>query len=507
MPPRQTRPPAPLSARPLLPRRPALLVPELASFAERAARTQPGHDIDLPAPSTRQFHMDGQTYDDAVGHLQKELQRPSSSDSGRGRIGPWTDEEDADRRDNDEVDIQKYVYIRFQPVPMSGCISPDCNSLCRHYNPTVQNHGVPEQRQQERKQNPPPRPPPPPLLHRTPPPPQQQSLSPPRQSLPRQPQLQQQAQHQRKNSQAWHPKLWVPQISSPLRQAHVSSPHQAQDPQQQQPLSPRPNSADVSPLTPPPRSPLRDAGASPEKGEVFNGPEAVPRPTAYNTRDPAIAEALCDAEKQNGEPLLEWEIETIKASKEGRTRTPKIKGPHVFVRWEKDPRANRAASESSSTALAFLLKSMSGMPSQEQTKLGIVSIGSVSQKRPQPSPAAPTTPAASLVNVTSAGRQAYYEAQARQAVVYEDGGSSSGGSKGSNGSNSDDYTTSWPESSYYFSNNSETLDEKPRRSQPTPSSRSNRSSRSSSEESSSLNRQPRVPKAAEVRQVRHASQR
>ncbi|KAL1903119.1 hypothetical protein Sste5346_000403 [Sporothrix stenoceras] len=315
-------------------------------------------------------------------------------------------------------------------------------------------------------------------MHQSPPPPSQRPVPPP----------QQRPQHQRKNSQAQQPKLWVPRVSSPLRQAQLSSPYQTQAPQQQQqPPSPRPNSADVSPLTPPPQSPTRDNDLMPERRLPFDEPDVILRPTAYGAQDPGTIKALRAAEKQNGEPLLEWEVETIKASREKRFRTPQVPGDcsgSKFVRWEKDPRANRAASESSSTALAFLLKSMKSMPSKEQKNMGIVSIGSVSQPCLLPCSVTPSTLAAD------------YEAEAHRAVIFEDNRSSSGSSI------LGDYITSWPESSYYFSSNPETIDEKRELSQPTST---HHSSRRSSEEINSLKRQPYVSKTVEVRHVHYAS--
>ncbi|KIH88517.1 hypothetical protein SPBR_07549 [Sporothrix brasiliensis 5110] len=347
---------------------------------------------------------------------------------------------------------------------------------------TGQIQGITEPRWQERKPSSPPRPPLPPPLHRSAPSPSQRPLS-----------LPQQSQHKRKNNLPRHPELWVPRISSPLRQAQLSSPYQAHNPEPQNLPSPRPNSADVSPLTPPPQSPARDKALSPERKTLFAVPDTGSQPSIYGTQDPAIVEALLVAEEEKGEPLLEWESETIKASRGSKARTSKVHRRSVFCRWERDPCANRAASESSSTALAFLLKSMTGMPSKEQKQMGIVSIGSVSQKCLQPSEAVaavttvPTVPAID------------YEARAQQALLYENDGSSN------DGSSCGDYTTIWPESSYYFSSNPGTAIEKRHRSQPTPTNRSSRSrSNRSSAESNALKRESHASKTTETRQVHFA---
>ncbi|CAK7223293.1 hypothetical protein SCUCBS95973_005128 [Sporothrix curviconia] len=205
----------------------------------------------------------------------------------------------------------------------------------------------------------------------------------------------------------------------------------------------------LSPMDPPPRSPLRDGTTSPKSITMpFSCPSPDPftttapspstsRTTAYEAGDRAVAKALREAEKENGEPLLPWDVETIKASMERRPTSkrrpqPKPGQPKVktmpFVAWHKDPDANRAASESSTTALAFLLKTLSSMPRDAQQSMGIVGIGSVGQKRPQPSPPA---------SVTTLDTMAPTSAQ--RAAIYEDNGFT-------------DYTTSWPEGSYYFGN-------------------------------------------------------
>lgn len=433
---RQSRPPAqPLSARPPLQLQPKIQSPVLASFAQRVSNNQSEHGSglsspiavlpqpfgDLQATQPRRFHMDGQTYDEAMAPLQGEQHRPSSSASVRGRMGSWTHEERGNHTDENEVDVRRYVSVGYQPLPKRACLSPQCNGLCRHCTPMVLNYSTPEQRGNE------------------------ENL---------------QRQRQSKSNRVWRPGFSTPRVSSPLRQSH--------------PSSPRPNSADVSPLTPPPQSPLRDDTVSPERLVSFTGPNAAKSSSsaADKADDPAIAAAIMAAEEQNGEPLLEWDVEAIKASLEGRMKTagrPK--------RWDKDPRANRAAAESSSTALAFLIQIMSRTSLSEQKKLGIVSIGSVGQRYSQPVKAA-----ASIVEVTSGPG---YNIQPEQAIVCDDDGSG-------------DYGTSWPEVNYYFGN-IETIDEQPRGHQQTTTS--------SSSEKSSLKRRSHVRESAEVRYARHQVQR
>ncbi|CAK7232261.1 hypothetical protein SBRCBS47491_008208 [Sporothrix bragantina] len=458
-------PPGPLSSRPPL---------QLASFAQRVANGQFDPSPNLPPPITapadllskeqvlppRRFHIDGQTYDDPLAASQRqqaEEQRPSSSDSTNRRIGPWTANETGHHTDGEnEIDLHQYVSVVYQPRPQRACLSLDCNGDCRECTPIMLSYRVPEQQkpkeketqkqqqqQQQRRQQP---------VVRPPPPPQQQH------PVTRPPQ---QRKSRRQSSQARQPKLWVPHISSPLRQAHPSSPYETlpPSPEIQRPSSPRPNSENispmsVSPLDPPSQSPLRDETMSPvsfimpfsssdPKHVTETASSNTSHTTAYETDDPAITKALCEAEKENGEPLLPWDVETIKASMERRPKAKRrvqqpqqpqqpINKPKVktmpFVAWHKDPDANRAASESSTTALAFLLKTLSSMPQDAQQSIGIVGIGSVGQKHPQPSPPA-----------TATLFDAIEFPSAQRAAIYEDDGFG-------------DYTDSWPEGSYYFGN-------------------------------------------------------
>ncbi|CAK7265313.1 hypothetical protein SEPCBS57363_001518 [Sporothrix epigloea] len=143
--------------------------------------------------------------------------------------------------------------------------------------------------------------------------------------------------------------------------------------------------------------------------------------TIHGSDDPAIIKALREAEEDFGEPLLPWDVEVIKASMERRpkarqqppstTRQWKEKQMH-FVAWHKDTEANRAASESPTTALAVLLKTLSGMPEDAQQSVGLVGIGSVCHRRPM------LCPPATISN--SFDETAF--APAQRAAIYEDDG-------------------------------------------------------------------------------------
>ncbi|CAK7246304.1 MAG: hypothetical protein STHCBS139747_007931 [Sporothrix thermara] len=478
---RQARPPPGLlSSRPPL---------QQASFAQRMARAQfDPNPKKLPPPITapadllskeqvlppRWFHMDGQTYDQELsllklGQMEKpKVSRPPSSGSECGRIGPWTDKETGHHTDSEnKIDVRQYVSLSHQSRPRRACFSLDCNGNCRDCKPMVLSFRAPEQKSREKvlqqpQQSQQPQQP------QQPQPQQQQRRA---ESVSRSPPPQQQRLTQQRNSQTRQPQLWVPRFSSPLRQAHPPSPYEPAppSPEVKRPSSPHPSSEDVSPMSlsplePPPRSPLRDGATSPKPVIMpFSSPSPDPFattttithlskscPVAPETDfDTAVAKAIRKAEKENGGPLLPWDVEAIKASMEGRLKAKRRKQPQSqpqskqrgqpkvktmpFVAWHKDPEANRAASESSTTALAFLLKTLSGMPADAQQTMGIVGIGSVGQRR-FPHPTSPAT--ATTKFGTPAGEP---PASAQRAAIYEDDGL-------------DDYTTSWPEGAYYFGN-------------------------------------------------------
>ncbi|CAK7263202.1 hypothetical protein SEPCBS119000_000370 [Sporothrix epigloea] len=107
--------------------------------------------------------------------------------------------------------------------------------------------------------------------------------------------------------------------------------------------------------------------------------------------DPAIIQALREAEEEYGEPLLPWDKEVIVASMERRphakqrppsTPLQKEERQIPLIAWHLDPEANRAASESSTTALNVLLMTLSGMPNEALQSVGIVGVGAVASRRP-----------------------------------------------------------------------------------------------------------------------------
>ncbi|CAK7203502.1 hypothetical protein SEUCBS139899_006236 [Sporothrix eucalyptigena] len=444
--------------------------------------------------------MDGQIYDEAMAPLQQEqteaMQRPSSSDSDCARIGAWTSDERDHRTDGEnEIDIKQLITASPQARPNRACLSLECNGDCPDCTPTVLSYDESGLRRQDAK------------------PKQQLSSpptlpSPPRNQLPQQQQRRQQPsprpqpqprQHQRRNSHLRQSDFYVPRISSPLRHAQVSSPqrHQPPSPQVVPRLpSPRPDSAEVSPLTPPPRSPLRDETMSPVSFTMpFGRPDPEPvanQITAYDTEDPAIDKALREAEEQNGAPLLPWDVETIKASMERRPRPRLVPAkPAPFVYWHKDHNANRAASESSTTALAILLKTLSGMPQEAQQKMGIVGISSVRHKRPQPSP--PATITTFDESARSACKHVTYDSLSQRANMYEEDGPGV-------------YTTSWPESSYYFERRASITEQLPASVQMHSTVRSGVRGNNGNGQSRPPAQQPYVQQSAERHQARHQHQ-
>ncbi|EPE09460.1 hypothetical protein F503_07236 [Ophiostoma piceae UAMH 11346] len=450
---RSLPPPGPLSKRPLLPlneRQPI----------RSGASTSPAR-----APSTafepRRFHMHGQTYDDAMAPLKakaeadaargqtKSAPRPHSRSTQLARIGPMTEAEKAQAdgqplgKDAEvPIDVNKFVSIGYQPVPKATtgnqpkpariCIASDCKGvLCRVCTPMVLRFQTPEQKAAEEQER-------------------RQLLS--------------------NSLQMRKPDLWSPKFSSPLRQSHPSSPRPDSDDERANPATTTPAETSEELL----EWDIEVIKASRAKAniEIYENDEPL---LGYNVE--ALKESNGWGEARN-EPLLEWDIEAIKASqtrtfkkpattvtsekKKKKKKTVRFCDPSSLsssasssshhssstnsktnICWDKDPRANRAADASSSTAIPFLIKALNLLPPQAKEKYGVVAIDSVVQKRPQ------ITTSHHSGSDDDAGSESSFLAAAQYAEFEDYTG---------------DYTDSWPESSYYFSSRDSmpTIDESPR---------------------------------------------
>ena len=422
---RSLPPPGPLSKRPLLPlneRQPV-----------RSGAVTPSARAPSAAFEPRRFHMHGQTYDDAMAPLKAKaeadaahvqaasISRPPSRSTQLARIGPMTEAE-------------KTRATGHGPKP--------ARTPAR--TPTALRFHTPEQKAAEEQER-------------------RQLLS--------------------KSLQMRKADLWSPKFSSPLRQSH--------------PSSPRPESGEVSPLTTPPRSPVQSSSpkqatpAAPSPApeellewdiEVIKASRAKASTEIYENDEPLLGYNVEALKESNGwgeaqdEPLLEWDIEAIKASQTRTFKKPapaatsekKKKKKRKTVRfcdpsssssssapsssshktnicWDKDPRANRAADASSSTAIPFLIKALNLLPPPAKEKYGVVAIDSVVQKRPQ------ITTSHHSDSDGDAGSECGFLAAAQYAEFEDD-------------EYTGDYTESWPESSYYFGGRDSmpTIDESPR---------------------------------------------
>lgn len=396
---------------------------QLGSLAQRVTLNQVSPDPDRLRPSLHIQALDKHTAPLRSRQKQDKPQRPTSSDSTRARIGPWTSEETGHRTDvENNIDLRQYIALNYQPRVSCVCARLGCKGECRDFTRMVPSYCIPERRlteeprkQQTCKQS-----------AACSSPPQQHHST--RHSL-------QQRRTSKQSSHAQQPHFWEPLISTPLRQVNSSSPHVPYLPGigLQQPSEAHPNlkiKAALKPSLKPSPSHLHVSDTSPKSISMpFSSSRRDSVSTAassstnhvsfYTTDDPEIAKALRDAEEDFGEPLLPWDVEVIKASMERRPKTrqrppstAQQRKEKQIVAWHKDTEANRAASESPTTALAVLLKTLSSMPRAAQQSVGLVGIGSVGHRRP--TPCKPATISNSFDEIAFA--------PAQRAAIYEDDG-------------------------------------------------------------------------------------